>query len=752
MYRSIKRAAVIGAGVMGAGIAAHLANAGILVELLDIVPQNAAPDERSRIATEAKKRLQNAKGSPLFETEYADYIRPGNLEDDLGRLEETEFVIEAVLERMDIKHSLLEKLASVCPASSIIGTNTSGLSINEMAQALPESHRANFLGIHFFNPPRHMKLLEIIPADNTSSETLERMRDFATRQLGKGVVVAKDTPNFIANRIGVYSSMIATRIALEMGLTIEEADAIAGIPLARPRSAIFRTSDMVGIDLGMLVSENLRKAFTDPTEQAAFATHPITVAMMEKGLLGNKSGQGFYKKVVADGKKMILSLDTNTLEYGPQKPVSFVSLDIAKQCKSPEEAFSSLVFAEDVAGQYAWRITRDTLVYAADHAKEISDSLIDIDNALKWGFNWVMGPFEQWDALGVERVVERIRAENGHIPKLVEELLASGKDHFHESVEESARSANILHSNNNMTFTALGDGITLLEMHTLNSVAPDHGDGMMVNCLHEVEAKHKGIILASSGKNFCVGANLKQFSRQIEEGDWDELERNIYEAQQLMLSLKYCPRPVVAAVYGRALGGGAEMLLHTHRVRATADAMIGLVETGVGLIPAGGGLTEMTIRSGEAGLKSVFNTICTGRVAASAAEAKKLGFLREADEITMNRDGLIVEAEETVRYIIAQGYRTPVQRYIEVQGKPGYAVLCAEVDYMLRAGYITEYSAVIAKKIAYVMTGGELPAKVMVTEQYLLDLEREAFLHLCGQPKTQERIQHMLTKGRSLMN
>ena len=801
MNRSIRKATVIGAGVMGSGIAAHLANAGISVNLLDIVPRELTAEEkgrgltlnhklvRNRFAENAIKGMLRSKASPFYDKEKAYFVHPGNLEDDINLVADSEIVIEAVTEVMGIKKDLLEKLANVCSDKTIIGSNTSGLSINEMAMFLPETHRKNFLGLHFFNPPRYMKLLEIIPSKYTSKEVVDKMSYFASNSLGKGVVLAKDTPNFIANRIGVYANIVSSRTAIEMKLTVEEADAIAGTPLARPKSGIFRTCDMVGVDVGMLVAKNLQKTFTNPKEQKEFEPMPLNERMVEKNLLGNKTGQGFYKKTIVDGEKVILSLDYDTLEYSPQKNVVFESLKQAKKSSSPKEAFASLVFSEDLAGKFAWQITKKTLVYAAEHAEEISDTIYDIDNGLKWGFNWSMGPFEQWDALGIERVAEKIMSEGEEVPELIGKLIDGKLDSFYKSTDEGEMyfdfatsnyklmpsnksafplkqiksSAGLIRSSSEMSFVDMGDGIALLQMHTLNNVAPSQSGQMMKDCLKNVEDKWNGLVISSAGKDFCIGANLKEFNYLIEEKKWDDLEKLIYEAQQSMMALKYCSRPIVAAVHGRALGGGAEMLLHTHKVKASSEAMIGLVEAGVGLIPAGGGLTEMTIRSsshciGEKlanpmpYINNAFTNICMGAVSNGGYHAKRLGFLRKNDEITMNQSGLLREAKETALHMERGGWNPFVQKPIEILGQSGYASLCAEIEYIENAGYISPYSKYISQKIAYILTGGNLPSKSKVTEQYLLDLEREVFLHLCGQQKTQDRIQYMLKTGKRLNN
>ena len=801
MHRRIKKAAVIGSGVMGAGISALLANCGIYVELLDIVPEALSPDEeknniklehtlfRSKLAIQAKERLVKSKRSLFYTPENAHLITPGNLEDDLYKLSEVDWIIEVIIERMDVKKSFFEKIHTLCKSNTIISTNTSGLSINEMAKTLPENFRKNFLGVHFFNPPTYMKLLEIIPGEETLPDVVNFMCDFGRTILGKGVVIAKDTPNFIANRIGVYSTVNVMRAMVDMGLTVEETDAITGPPLGRPKSAVLRTSDMVGLDLALLVSGNIKQSLKTPEEQALFDLPNIINTMVENNQLGDKTGEGFYKKTKVSGKKEILTLDFNTMKYRPQKKVEFESLKQTKECPTLKERLNTLVSHKDSAGKLAWRVTKEVIVYAAEHADEIAYSLPDVDNALKWGFNWTLGPFEISDALGVKNVVNKMKEKGEEIPGIVKNLLDAGHDSFYCESENGMMCFDPKTSQNRLiplndnaivlnsikqkkppikdtpeiSFVDLGDGVAGLEFHTINNVAPANIAEMIQYAVTEVEKNWIGLVIGHQGKNFCVGANLKHFLSLIENKKWDIIEKDINDVQQAMLKLKYCTKIVVAAPHGMALGGGAELVLHAHRVRAAADLVMGLVEMQVGLIPAGGGLTEMVQRSTECLfpknitatfpiIKNIYNQICMAAVANSAQKARQLKYLRDIDEFTANKEGLISDAKETVLFMDRIGYRPIVQKGIEILGPSAYASLQMESKFLQTGGYISEYTSFIADKIAYIMTGGSLPAKTIVTEQYLLDLEREAFLALCGDRKTQDRIKHMLEKGKPLNN
>ncbi|SMD05525.1 3-hydroxyacyl-CoA dehydrogenase/enoyl-CoA hydratase family protein [Sporomusa malonica] len=799
--RSITKVAVIGSGVMGAGIAAHLANAGLKVDLLDIVPSELTAEEqkkgltleskvvRDRIVVGAKQRLEKSKPPVFLAANNAKLISVGNLEDDFDRLKAVDWIIEVVIERLDIKQALFKRISEVCKPQAIISSNTSSTSINEMVKDLSLSFRQRFLGTHFFNPPTIMKLLEIIPGDDTLPEISEFIKDFSRRVLGKGVVVAKDEPCFIANRIGMAAMWGGMRAMVDLNMTVEEIDAVTGIPMGRPKSATLRTNDMAGHDLTVLLSESLQKVFTDKADQEAFTVPDLLQKMVQHDMRGDKSGQGFYKRVKNGAQKEILALDYTKMEYRPQQPVSFASLELAAQKRDIKEKMAALVFADDAAGQLAWRLTKETLLYAANNAKDIAYNLTDIDNALKWGYNWVLGPFEIWDALGVKKVAERMESEGVQIPVIVKELLASGRDSFYTETEDGltcfdpfevkhklmqanpgaiilkdiSRKATPIKVGKDSSLIDLGDGVACLEFHSRNDVAGEDLAEMLEYSIDEVEKNWAGLVIGHQGKNFCVGANLKTFYKQIEGQEWQAIETDIRAVHKAFLKLKYSPKPVVAAAHGMAFGGGAEILLSSPRVRALADLNIGLVEAQVGLIPGSGGVKEIVTRTMEKlpediavdplpMLKKAHEKLLMATVYKNAYAAKAMGYFRDTDGISMNKEGLIKEAKDEVLHMSKMGYVPPTPKGIKVTGSIGYGSLLMTTDFMKKAGFITEYSAHIGNKLAYIMTGGNAPNKTIVDEQYLMELELEVFLELVRETKTKERIEHMLEKGKPLVN
>lgn len=801
MTRVIKQAAVLGAGVMGATIAAHLANVGIPSYLLDIIPQEPSAEElakgltlehqavRDRLAVKAKQQLLKSKPAPLYVASNAELITPGNLEDHLEKLAEVDWVIEVVVERLEVKKALLQKVAQVCRPGTIISSNTSGISINRMVEDLPLGFRQYFLGTHFFNPPRYMKLLELIPARDTLPEVLEFMQAFGTRVLGKGVVVAKDTPNFIANRVGVFGMLATARAMEEAGLTVEQVDAVTGTALGRPKSASFRTLDMVGLDTFVHVANNVRDNVANPEEQALFTVPKFLLDMVSQGMLGDKSRQGFYKKVKNGGKTEVLALDYRSMEYRPKEKAGFASLEAAQAAGGLKERMRALVFAGDEAGRLAWTVTKQVLVYTAEHALEMADDLTAVDNAMKWGFNWQFGPFETWDALGVEQVAARLQKEGEPVPALVSKLLAGGKKSFYlrsgrglacydpgsdeyKTLESSPgviilkslkEEKPVIKANPGASLVDLGDGVACLEFHSPSNAIGSDIIAMIDAAVDEVEKNWQGLVIGNQGKNFCVGANLMLVLLEAEDENWDDIDLMVRQFQQAMLRLKYCSKPVVAAPHAMALGGGAEVCLHSHRVRAAAETYLGLVELGVGLIPAGGGTKEMVYRSVEGvpgGVQTdlqpfvnkAFETIAMAKVSTSGPEAKQLGYLRDSDGITVSQDHLLQDAKATVLAMASEGFVPLRPKQVRVVGQSGAAVLRLGAYTLQQGGYISEYDRFLADKVAHVLAGGNVPANTPVTEQYLLDLEREAFLSLCGEPKTQDRMRYMLSKGKPLRN
>ncbi|MEW6660872.1 MAG: 3-hydroxyacyl-CoA dehydrogenase NAD-binding domain-containing protein [Bacillota bacterium] len=807
MTRQIRKAMVLGSGVMGGAIAAHLANVGIPVYLLDIVPKELTPEQarkglsldspefRNSVAVSGKERAMQAKPAAFYVPENAQLVTVGNFEDHLHLANEVDWVIEAVIEQLDLKRALLQRLDAHRRPGTIVTSNTSGISINAMAQGLSDDFRGHFAGTHFFNPPRYMRLLEIIPGKDTLPEVVDFLVDFGRRVLGKGVVVAKDTPNFIANRIGVYAMLAAIKAMQEDGLTVEQVDAITGPVMGRPKSACYRTADLVGLDTLLHVAKTVHNQVDDPAEKEAFRPPEFLVQMVSNRWLGDKSGQGFYKKVKTGGAKEILALDYNTMEYRPQVKAKFSSLEAAKNVEDLPKRLQGLVGAQDAAGKYAWKLLKRTLLYAAEKVQEIAEDLPSVDRAMRWGFNWELGPFETWDAIGLEPSVERMRQEGEAIPPWIEGMLEAGcnsfyqksaalincydfKAHAYRPVPETPgviflpalKAQNrVVRQNPGASLVDLGDGVACLEFHSkMNAIGGDILE-MIFTSVQEVEKNFQALVLGNHGKNFSVGANLVLVLFEAQEENWDELDYMVRQFQGAAMALKYCAKPVVAAPFQMALGGGCEMVLAAHLVQACAETYLGLVEVGVGLLPAGGGCKEMVLRAMERipiqpgsqvplnvdpqpFIARAFENIAMAKVSTSARDAQRLGYLRATDRITVNPERVLFEAKATALEMAAKGFYPPRPAQVPVLGTQGYAGLDLMIFTLLEGGFISEYDAHLARKIARVLTGGELSKGTLVSEQYLLDLERENFLSLLGEPKTQARIQHMLATGKPLRN
>ncbi len=807
MKRSINRAAVLGAGVMGATIAAHLANVGIPTYLLDIVPNQLTPEEekkglsldspqvRNRLATSAIQQLLKARPAPLYVPENAELITPGNFEDHMQWLGECDWIIEVVVERLDIKQSLMKKVETSRKPGSIVSTNTSGISINKICEGLSQEFKQHFLGTHFFNPPRYMKLLELIPCNETLPEIMAFMRDFGEKVLGKGVVICKDTPNFIANRIGVYAMCATIKAMVDFGFTIEEVDALTGRVMGHPKSASFRTLDMVGLDVMLHVAKNVYDVSDDPKEKAVFEPPAFLQKMLENKWLGDKTKQGFYKRVKTDKGREILVLDYEKMDYRPRKEVQFASLQAAKQAGKTINQMKTLLAGKDKAAEFAWRVTKETLVYAANLLGVIADDVQSIDDAIRWGFNWDLGPFETWDALGVKEVAERLKAEGEPVPKVVEELLAAGRTSFYEkkdgvrcyfdpqtkgTVQERIPEGvifltplkeqnKVIKSNNGASLIDIGDGVVCLEFHSKANSIGDDIVNMMNFAVKEVEKNYEGMVIGNFGQHFSVGANLFLVLMEAEDDEFDELEIMVDEFQKANMRLKYCQKPVVAAPHGMTVGGGCEICMHSHVVNAAAETYMGLVEVGVGLVPGGGGCKELAFRAAEmlppksqvntGGTNTVqpminraFENIAMARVATSAFEAIKLGYMRPTDRVSINRDRVIGDAKKLVLQMVEEGFRPPRPKKMQAVGDAGYAAIELAIQTMLWAKQISEHDAKIARKVAYIVTGGGVTPGTEVTEQDLLDLEREAFLSLLGEPKTLDRMRYMLKYNKPLRN
>ncbi|WP_246070647.1 3-hydroxyacyl-CoA dehydrogenase/enoyl-CoA hydratase family protein [Paenibacillus kobensis] len=914
-HRPIRRAAVIGSGVMGAAIAGHLANSGMRVTLLDIAPKSLTPEEekaglalerpevRKRLAAAAIEKLKTSKPAALYDASFASRITPACLEDDAQVLGDADWIVEAVTERVDIKKSVLDTIERHRAPGSLVSTNTSGLSVASLAEGRSDDFRRHFMATHFFNPPRYMKLVEIVPAPDTDVDALAELTRVCERQLGKGVVVAKDTPNFIANRVGTYGMLVTLEEMERFGLTVEEADALTGPALGRPKTATFRMLDLVGLDTLLHVVDNVRERSGDPEDALVFARPPVLERLVRDGRLGEKSGQGFYhKRRGASGKSEIEALSLVTHEYGPAAKVSSSIIDASKAAKGAAAKAQALLSGvwqapvawpprgeasisgiaspsgdkqadtQEVAGPsrgggeltedtaalpptagsgasavppptatvadtaaaaagapssatvadtaaavvpptsasvanaaaspplsslprdvrytlFAWHSLKRTLLYAARQVGVIADSIVDIDRAMEWGFNWELGPFALWDALGVERTVKRMKAEGDTVPDWVEQWLADGNRSFYKQegvvrlyvsdgryreTEESddtislpslKAAGRVILSNAGASLIDLGDEVACLEFHSQNNAIGADILSAIRQSTEEVGRNWRGLVLANEGRNFCVGANLMLLLMEAQNGEWDEVEDIIRMFQGSMLRLKRMARPVVAAPHRMTLGGGVEACLPADRIVFSPETYFGLVETGVGLIPAGGGCKEAAIMAASrmqpvngAGslheqLAALFETIAMAKTTTSGHEAAALGFMRPHDTVITRQDARIAEAKRAVLELDRAGYAAPDPgARVTVAGREGKAILLLAVDSMKRGGYISVHDARIASKLAHVLAGGDAHPGAEVSEQYLLDLECEAFLALLGEPLTQQRMRHMLETGKPLRN
>jgi 3-hydroxyacyl-CoA dehydrogenase len=806
MKRRIEKAVVLGAGTMGSRIAAHFANAGLPCILLDIVPPNlpagAPAAERNKIVRAGLEAAKKSKPAAFFTVSLADKIAIGNFEDDLARCGEADWIIEVVAENLEIKRNLLARVAQFRKPGAIVTTNTSGLPVHLIAEGMSEEFQQHWAGTHFFNPPRYLKLVEVIPGPKTSREVIETLSDFCDKRLGKGVVIAKDSPNFIANRIGTFSMLNALRLMSTMGMTVEEVDACTGPAVGWPKSATFRTADLVGLDVLVHVIKNIYETAPNDESHETYRVPALIEEMLKRGWLGDKTGQGFYKKVKGAGEKDILTLDTNTMEYRPRQKAKLASLEMGKGIEDTRERLRALVAPVlegqkgDKAQQFLWGGLSEICLYAARRVPEISDNLADVDRALRWGFAWELGPFEMMDAIGVKAFAAQVQKEGRALPAVVEKVLASERKGFYESEKgattvfdlasgskkvQEPKGVIILKSlkdagkeverNAGSSLIDLGDGVACVEFHAkMNAIGADL-IAMIHKGLKRLETDFDALVIANQAVNFSVGANLMLVLVAAQEQEWDELHMAVKQFQNVNLAIKYAPKPVVAAPQGMALGGGCEVGLHSARIQAAAEAYLGLVETGVGLIPGGGGTKEMLIRANEhaAGgedldffhaLKPVFETIAMAKVGTSAEESRELGFLRREDGVSMNRDRLVGDAKEAALGMVRGGFKRAAASWqegaqttqIKVLGESFLAAAKLAIHMMMRGGYASEYDAVVGRKLANILAGGALSAAQMVSEQYVLDLEREAFVSLCGEKKTQERIAHTLKTGKPLRN
>ena len=810
--RQVRKAAVLGAGTMGSRIAAHIANAGVPVVLLDIpapgTNSGSSAQQRNKLALAAVEALKKLKPAAFYAPENARLITIGNFEDDLSRLAECDWIIEAVAEDIEIKRSLLNKIQQHLRPEAILTTNTSGLPIAEIAASLPASLKLHFFGTHFFNPPRYMRLLEIIPTPTTDPDDVAAVSQFCDRRLGKTIVNAHDTPNFIANRIGTFSLNNAIRLMQVQGLTIEEVDALTGSALGWPRTGTFRLGDMVGIDVLAHVAKNFEaQAARIHDERSDVFLAPFIYKIMEKKWLGDKTGQGFYKKGSGkdvEGRDIRLVLDWQTLEYKPSTRPRFPALDLAKNIESSAERIPQLLHADpskDKAAAFYWPLLTELFTYAANRIPEIADNIFEIDQAMKTGFNWELGPFEMFDAAGVRATTDKMRAQGLPISANVEKLLTAGESWYKDDLAvpsgrlffdpisstykpipipegitalgDIKKSHGVVRKNPGASVIDLGDGIAAIEFHSKMNALGGDIVSLITQTLKPSSQQvqdFEAFVITGDSANFSVGANLMQLLLTIQDEEWDEADLAVRAFQNMTQAIKFCPRPVVVAPYGMCLGGGTEICLHAAARQPHAELYMGLVETGVGLIPAGGGCKEMTLRGIDAGssirpdargegveifeaFKKNFETIAKATVSTSAQEARSLGFLRPSDNITINRDRLLTDAKLRARALANAGYSVPIARTdIPAPGTSLLATLKLAVWTMREGQYISDHDAKVANLAAYVLCGGNVTSGTPISEQYLLDLEREAFLSLCGEKKTQERIAFTLKTGKPLRN
>jgi len=792
---------------MGARIAAHLANAGIPCYLLDIVPTSLTPAEqskgltlespavRNRIVLAGFEAAKKSRPAAFFTPDNARLVTPGNLEDNIAWCGQVDWIIEAVAENLEIKRSLFTRVEAVRKPGTIVTSNTSGLPIQLIAEGRSEDFQQHWAGTHFFNPPRYMKLVELIAGPKTLPEVLQSLEEICDLRLGKGVVAAKDTPNFIANRIGTFSMLNAVRQMLALEMTIEEVDACTGPAIGQPKSATFRTADLVGLDILVHVVRNIYDNATSDTSRDIYKVPPFMEEMLKRGWLGDKTGGGFYKKVKSGGESEILTLDWQKMEYRSRLKAKFPSIEAGKAIEDTRERLRALLAPAldgkggDKANRLLWSSLSQTCLYAARLMPEISYSVVDLDRAARWGFAWELGPFEVWDAIGVERMAKALERDGQELPPLVRKVLDSPKKSFYESEKGTTRyfdlsaqslqpvpeppgiiilkslkdRSGVVQKNAGASLIDLGDGVLCCEFHSkMNSIGGD-----LVAMIHagiaRLSSDFDAMVIGNQATNFSVGANLMLVLISAQEGEWDDIHMAVRQFQRVNMAIKYAPRPIVAAPQGMALGGGCEVSLHAARIHAAAEAYLGLVETGVGLIPGGGGTKEMLIRANEhsAGgedldlfhaLKPVFENIAMARVSTSGAEARSLGYLRPSDLIAMNRDRQIADAKQTALALLRAGYHPPAPAQIRVLGEEFLTGAKLAIHMMIRGGYASEYDGVVGRKLGSILAGGAITAPQLVPEQYVLDLEREAFVSLCGERKTQERIAHTLKTGKPLRN
>jgi len=800
MKRTIKKVAVIGSGVMGSRIACHFANIGVQAVLLDIVPKELREDEtkkgltlkdkavRNRIVNEALMGVVKSNPSPLYHKSFLSRVITGNLEDDINKVSECDWIIEAVTENPKVKAIVFDQLAKVRKPGTLITSNTSGIPLQILAQGRDEDFQKNFCGTHFFNPPRYLRLLEIIPAPKTDPAVIDFLMHYGDLYLGKTTVLCKDTPAFIANRVGVFGILALFHLIEKMGLTVEEVDKLTGPVLGRPKSATFRTCDVVGLDTLIHVADGLKVGVPNDEAKALFELPAYVAKLNENKWYGDKSGQGFYKKVKKDGKSEIMALDLKTFEYKPLQKVKFATLELTKSIDSLTQRMRVLVSGKDKAGEFYRASFAGLFAYVSNRLPEIADEIYKIDDAMRAGFGWQLGPFETWDAVGLAEGIKLVEESGNKPARWVYDMVAKGNTSFYKIEDgvrkyycagsnsykpipgaeaflllDNIRQNKTVWKNSGTTVTDIGDGILNLEFHTkMNTIGGEIIEGLN-KAIELAEKDYRGLVVSNEGDNFSAGANLALIFSMIMEQDWEEVDRAIRVFQNANMRVRYSSIPVILAPHNMALGGACEMSMHSDKVQAHAETYMGLVEFGVGLIPGGGGTKEMAVRISDSfiegdieipALREKFLTIGQAKVSTSAYEAFDLGYLRKGhDEVTLNRSRLLTDAKASAIRMAEEGYTQPVLRNdIKVLGKQGLGLIYVGADTMYSGNYMSEHDKKISLKLGNVICGGDLSAPALVTEQYLLDLEREAFLSLCGEKKTIERMQSILTGGKILRN
>ncbi|WP_298263946.1 3-hydroxyacyl-CoA dehydrogenase/enoyl-CoA hydratase family protein [uncultured Lutibacter sp.] len=799
MKRRIKKVAVIGSGIMGSGIACHFANIGVEVLLLDIIPRELTDTEkakgltlenkavRNRLVNDSLKASLKSKPSPIYNQKFADRISTGNLEDDLHKIKDVDWVLEVVVERLDIKKLVFEKIEKYRTKGTLVTSNTSGIPISQMNEGRSEDFQKHFAVTHFFNPPRYLKLFEVVPGPNCNQEVTDFLMMYGEKFLGKTSVLAKDTPAFIGNRIGIFGIMSLFHQVKELGLTIEEVDKLTGPVIGRPKSATFRTVDVVGLDTLVHVANGIYENCPNDEAHELFKLPEFIDKMMENKWLGSKTGQGFYKKVVENGKKSIQSLDLDTLEYRPNKRAKFATLELTKTIDKVIDRFKVLIKGKDKAGEFYRKNFAAMFGYVQNRIPEISDELYRLDDAMKAGFGWEHGPFQIWDAIGVEKGIELMQAENIPIANWITDMIASGNTSFYSVKEgtkyyysipskkqekipgqdsfiilDNIREAKTIWSNSGASIQHLGDGVLNVEFQSkMNTLG-----GEVLQAINKgidlAETEYEAVILGNQAANFTVGANLAMVFMMAVEQEYDELNFSIKYFQDTVMRLRYSSCPTIIAPHGYTFGGGCELSMHADKVVAAAETYIGLVEFGVGIIPGGAGSKEMALRASEGVLKDdvklnklrdYFINVAMAKVATSAYEGYDLGFLKEyKDIVVVNKDRQIATAKRHAIQLLEDGYTQPVPKKVLVYGQQALGMFLVGTDSLEKGHYASEHDKKIANKLGYVMAGGDLSEPTYVSEQYLLDIEREAFMSLCTERKTLERIEHMLKTGKPLRN